>query len=58
LLAGIGAGVLAGPEVARSWRGPAVRHEPQPDAHERLCDVFSRRVALYGLLRSAITGSP
>jgi xylulokinase len=55
LLAGIGAGVLEGPEVARSWRGPAVRHEPRHDAHERLCDVFSRRVALYGLLRSAVT---
>jgi xylulokinase len=58
LLAGIGAGLLTGPEVARSWRGPAIRHEPDPRAHERLCDVFSRRVALYALLRRAVTETP
>jgi xylulokinase len=63
LLAGIGAGVLAGPEIARSWRaaggGPgrsvSVRHEPEPRAHARLCDVFARRAALYAAVRSKVT---
>jgi xylulokinase len=56
ILAGIGAGVLAGPEVARSWReqedrgrGVSVRHEPEPRAHARLREVFARRGDLYAL---------
>jgi xylulokinase len=57
LIAGIGAGLLTGPEVARSWRGAAVRHQPDPRAHERLCDVFSRRIALYAVLPRALTES-
>jgi xylulokinase len=61
LLAGIGAGVLAGPEVARAWqawRGPSVRHEPEPRAHARLCDVFSRRLALYSVVRKESVAGP
>jgi xylulokinase len=61
LLAGIGAGVLAGPEAARAWqawRGPSVRHQPEPRAHARLCDVFSRRLALYSAVRREAIASP
>jgi xylulokinase len=58
LLAGIGSGVLAGAHIARAWHahdwggGPAVRHEPEPRAHERLCDVFARRQAVYAAVRT------
>jgi len=58
LLAGIGAGALAGPAVARSWAhasGSEVRHEPDRRAHERLCDVFARRLALYAAVRGSAT---
>ena len=51
LLAGIGAAILSGPEVARAWRGPGIRHEPNPRAHARLCDVFARRQGLYDAVR-------
>ncbi len=53
LLSGIGTGVLAGPEVSRSWRDRSdsendrVRHEPNPRAHARLREVFARRAELY-----------
>jgi xylulokinase len=64
LLAGIGAGVLAGPEVSRIWRariGPrgeaGVRHVPDPRAHARLCDAFARRAALYGAVKAVVTPS-
>ena len=52
LLAGIGAGKLAGAEAARAWQGPGVRHEPDPRAHDRLDQVFARRIALYEATRS------
>ena len=60
LLAGMGAGLLAGPEVARVWRagpgaGTSMRHVPEPHAHARLCDVFARRQALYA---AAIAPAP
>jgi xylulokinase len=62
LLAGIGAGVLAGPTAARAWlagaNGRGIRHEPDPRAHARLCDAFSRRRALYAAVRGAATDSP
>ncbi len=56
LLAGIGAGVLAGAPVARTWRADRdrstiARHVPEPLAHARLCDVFSRRQVLYAAMR-------
>ncbi|MDP9002994.1 MAG: FGGY family carbohydrate kinase [Myxococcota bacterium] len=53
LLAGIGAGALSGAHVARAWLGSGVRHEPNWRAHERLCDVFTRRLALYVAVRGA-----
>jgi xylulokinase len=52
LLAGIGAGLVPGPKVARSWLRPGLRHEPNARAHERLCDVFSRRLSLYAAVRA------
>jgi len=55
ILAGIGAGVLAGPEAARSFLArhgaPGIRHEPDARAHARLCEVFARREALYAAVR-------
>jgi xylulokinase len=53
LLAGIGAGRWTGPEIARTWQEPGVRHEPDPRAHERLEKVFVRRTALYEATRSS-----
>jgi xylulokinase len=53
LLGGIGTGVLKGPEVARAWRGPGIRHTPDPRANERLSEVFERRLALYDGVRKA-----
>jgi xylulokinase len=53
LLAGIGAGRWTGPEIARTWQEPGVRHEPDPRAHERLEKVFARRTALYEATRSS-----
>jgi xylulokinase len=53
LLAGLGTGVLPGPNVARSWLRPGIRHEPNARAHERLCDAFSRRLSLYAAVRRA-----
>jgi sugar (pentulose or hexulose) kinase len=61
LLAGLGAGVLASPEIARAWhssQGSTVRHEPEARAHARLCDVFSRRLALYSAVSSAAAKGP
>ena len=55
LLAGLGVGVLSGPAVARSWLSAGIRHEPDARAHERLCDLFSRRLSLYAAVRSAAT---
>jgi len=57
LLAGIGVGALSGPAVARSWLSAGVRHEPNVRAHERLCDVFSRRLSLYAAVRSGAVRS-
>ncbi len=61
LLAGIGAGVLEGPEAARLWldepgsdRGACVRHEPDPREHARLAEVFARRLELIGAANRAI----
>ncbi len=51
LLAGIGAGVLRGPEVARAWQAGGIRHEPDKAAHERLREVFARRIAFYGAVQ-------
>lgn len=52
VLAGIGAAKLSGPEVARGWQGPRIRHEPDPRARDRLRQVFARRLALYEAVRS------
>jgi sugar (pentulose or hexulose) kinase len=56
ILGGIGAGVLAGAEAARSWldeagpgRGAAVRHEPDARSHARLAEVFARRGGLIAM---------
>lgn len=57
ILAGIGAGSLSGAHVTRMWRRPGVRHEPNWQAHERLCDVFTRRLALCAAVRGAVSAS-
>jgi xylulokinase len=53
LVAGIGAGKLAGPEVARLWLGSGVRHEPDPRAQDRLSELFARRRALFAAVQGA-----
>jgi xylulokinase len=53
LVAGIGAGNLAGPEVARAWLGPGVRHEPDPRGKDRLSALFDRRQALFAAVQNA-----
>jgi xylulokinase len=52
MLAGIGAGVLDGVAVARTWRGPVVRHEPDPARTADYAGLLERRIALHPRLRS------
>jgi sugar (pentulose or hexulose) kinase len=61
LLAGLGAGVLSDPQVARAWlrtleahAGPsdAARHSPDLRAHEHFQGALARRTGLYTALRS------
>ncbi len=51
MLAGLGANVLHGLSDLRSWRGSAVRHEPNPEAHARYRALLAlRRNAYNGLV--------
>jgi xylulokinase len=50
ILAGLGTGVLGRAEDAKAWRGPLVRHEPDPAAHARYRELLGlRREAYAGL---------
>lgn len=53
LLAGLGSGLVPGPETARAWRSAGVRHDPDPPSRDRLCDVFARRHAVYAAVRGS-----
>jgi xylulokinase len=56
LLAGIGVGaVTAVGERAKAWQGPRIVHQPEARAHERLREVFVRRLALYEAVREVMS---
>jgi xylulokinase len=50
LLAGIGAGALDATR-ARAWRGEAIVHEPDAEAHARFEEAFARRLALVDAMK-------
>lgn len=47
ILAGLGIGVLKSISDLRSWRGSAVKHDPNPHAHARYRDLLHVRRASY-----------
>lgn len=51
LLAGLAVGVLPGPEAARSWRGPLMRHAPDAAAVEVFRPLLRARREAYAGLR-------
>lgn len=51
VLAGLGSGALAGVETARRWRGPLVRHAPDPARTATYERMLARRTELYPALR-------
>ncbi len=51
VLAGLGSGALASVAVARRWRGPLVRHTPEPARTAMYERMLARRTELYPALR-------
>ena len=51
LLAGLGAGALAGVAAAKAWRGRLVRHAPDPERGAMYTAMLAERLALYPALR-------
>ncbi|MBX3229371.1 MAG: hypothetical protein KIT84_17875 [Labilithrix sp.] len=51
MLAGLGVGALSSPDEARRWRGEAVHHEPNAEAHARYRALLPLRRAAYEGLR-------
>lgn len=56
IVAALGIGVLVAPSEARAWRGSAVRHEPNREAHERYRELLSLRRQAYAGLASVFAG--
>ena len=54
LLAGLGGGLVPGPETSRTWRTSGVCHEPDPRSRDRLCEVFARRRSVYDAVRDRV----
>jgi xylulokinase len=51
LLAGLGSGALASVETARRWRGPLLRHTPDPASTATYARMLAARKDLYPALR-------
>lgn len=51
LLAGLGAGALAGVAAAKAWRGRLVRHTPDPERGAMYTAMLAERLTLYPALR-------
>lgn len=51
ILAGLGAGAIASPAVAKAWRGDVLVHAPDARAHDRYAQLFRLRLAAYDGLR-------
>jgi len=56
ILAALGAGVIAKPEDAKSWRGELVMHEPNAAAHARYRELLELRRAAYAGLKGVFAG--
>ncbi|HVH47514.1 MAG TPA: FGGY family carbohydrate kinase [Labilithrix sp.] len=56
ILAGLGTGAIHAPSDARTWRGSAVRHEPNPKAHERYRALLALRRQAYEGLKPVFAG--
>lgn len=55
-LAGLGTGLLRSASEARTWRGSAVRHEPNAKAHQRYRELLGLRRQAYAGLKPVFAG--
>jgi xylulokinase len=51
VLAGLGSGALASPQIARRWRGPLLRHTPEPARTATYARMLAARKDTYPALR-------